>query len=269
MLGSSRTSMALIRETVDGKFEDPELGAAGRDLLAITDVLAREKSLRQTLADSGRTQQDRSGIVRRLFGGQVCGLAEYLASQIVELRWGSDADMLDAFEATGASALLGEAEKQGQGDRVEEDLFRFARILDANGDLQLTLASSSVAPEVKNGVVHQLLDGKVSDTTIELVVFTVNHLRGRRVDAALEDLVKLAAVRRGQVSATVRSATPLAEDQRQRLAAVLERIYGRPVQLSLDVDPELMGGLSVQVGDEIIDGTIATRLNNARRRLAG
>lgn len=269
MLGSSRSSLALLKERLLAEFGDPGLRQAGTDVLAVADLLTREKTLRQTLADSGWPASERQRILSSLVGGQISPLALDLASQAVGLRWSSDADLLDALELVGASALLAASESAGTVDRVEEELFRFSRIVDANGDLQLTLSGSGTSDAARRALVHDLLQDRADPTTTELAAFVITHLRGRRIDEALMSLVELAAQRRGRISATVRVAEPLAPDQEERLGAVLRQIYGREVQLSVAIDPAVVGGASVQVGDEIIDGTIAHRINEARRRLAG
>ena len=269
MLGSSRTSLRLLNEAVDASYGDPGLAAAGSDLLAVTDLLTREKSLRLALADSGLKASYRKQMLHRLVASQVSPLALSLASIAVEQRWSSAADLVDALEMAGASALIGEAEKTGTADRVAEELFRFSRIVDANGELQLTLSGSSMPLSGKQAIVSELLDGKSDPVTARLAGFVVTHLRGRRIDEALTAMVELAAVRRGELSATVRVADRLDDDQQQRLQAALTNLYGQTVQLSIEVDPELIGGVSVQVGDELIDGTIAHKIAQARRRLAG
>lgn len=269
MLGSSRTSLRLLDERVHDAYGQPGLAQAGTDILAITDLLTREKSLRATLADSGRGQADRRRILAALVADKVSPLALDLASEAVGLRWSSGSDLLDALEVAGASCVLAASEESGEVDRVEEELFRFGRIVDANGDLQLTLSGTGLSGPGKRALVDDLLSGKADPATIELTAFVVTHLRGRRIDEALSQLVELAAKRRGQISAVVKVASPLSEDQEERLAAALKHVYGRDMQLSIDIDPDVLGGVSVQVGDEIIDGTIAHRMNQARRRLAG
>jgi F-type H+-transporting ATPase subunit delta len=269
MLGSSRTSLRLLNEAVDAAFDDPGLGQAGSDLLAITDLLTREKSLRLALADGGLAESGRKEILERLVGGKVSPLALSLSTKAVGLRWSSDADLVDALELAGASALIGQAEKAGTADRVAEELFRFGRVVDANGDLQLTLSGSGTPVESRQAIVADLLANKADDATVQLASFVVTHLRGRRIDEALQTMVELAAVRRGELAAVIRVAGPMEPQQEERLAAALRNLYGQPVQLSIEVDPEIIGGISVQVGDELIDGTLAHKLNQARRRLAG
>lgn len=269
MLGSSRTSLRLLNEAVDASFHDPGLANAGSDLLAVADLLTREKTLRLTLADSGRSEAERAAILTRLIGDKVSPLGLSLATTAVGQRWSSDGDLVDAIEAAGASALIGEAEKQGRADRVADELFRFGRVIDGDGALQMTLSSIALDAPAKQAIISDLLTDKADPTTIELAGFVATHPRGRRLDEALTSLVALAAKRRGELSAVVRVASELEPDQLQRLAAALEGVYKQPVQLSIEIDPSVIGGVSVQVGDEVIDGTITHRIEQARRRLAG
>lgn len=269
MIGSSRASLTLVRQAVDEAYSDPGLEQAGRDLLAVADLLGREKSLRQALADSGRRNSERSQIVASLLGESLSPLALAITTTAVAQRWSAEADLVTAIEIAGSSALLGAAEKSAAAGRVEEEIFRFSRIVESDSELQMTLSGVWVDPRAKRGIVDELLADKATPITAELIGHAVTHLRGRRIDSVMQELVELAAVRRGLVSATVRVAAPLGEEQQSRLQAVLERIYRGPVQLSIDVDPGVVGGISVQVGDEIIDGTLATKITQARRRLAG
>lgn len=269
MLGSSRTSLRLVYEALDASIGDPGLAAAGSDLLAVADLLTRETALRRSLADAGRSPAERRAILNRLIGDKISPLALSLAGEAVGHRWSSDADLVDGIEALGASALVAQAEKEGRADRVADELFRFGRIVEADGELQLTLTSIAMEPAAKKAIVSELLSDKADPATIELAGFVVTHLRGRRVDEAFQMLVELAAKRRGELSAVVRVAAPLEPDQLQRLSTALQAIYKQPLQLSVQIDPSVIGGVSVQVGDEVIDGTIAHRIEQARRRLAG
>jgi F-type H+-transporting ATPase subunit delta len=117
--------------------------------------------------------------------------------------------------------------------------------------------------------VHGLLGGRAQEVTERLVVRLVERPRGRSLEAGLTALSALAAERRNRSVAVVTSAVPLSERQRQRLAAALGTLYGRPVQLNLDVDSAVLGGISVRVGDEVISGTISERLDEVARRMAG
>lgn len=135
--------------------------------------------------------------------------------------------------------------------------------------LRSALTSRTATPAAKGELLRSLLGGKARPTTERIVTRLVTQPRGRSLEAGLESLSKLAADRRDRVVAVVTSAVPLSDRQKQRLGAALAKIYGRQMHLSLDVDPEVLGGIVVRVGDEVINGTIAERLDEATRRMAG
>ena len=269
MIGNSRASLARVRERVNDEFENPELAETGRGLLQVADLLTRERPLRSALADSGRSGADRANTVRQLLEGRTNALCVDIAGVIAEQRWSNESDLVDAYEYAGAQALLGASEREGTLDQVENELFRFGRIVQADGELQLALSSPANSVQTKQNILHDLLSGKANPITIELLSFVAGHLRGRRVEQAVETLTELAAERRGKLVATVTAARPLTDDQKQRLGSVLERIYNHPVALNFVLDPTIVGGISIQIGDEVIDGSIANRLESARRRVAG
>jgi F-type H+-transporting ATPase subunit delta len=269
MIGSSRISLAEVSEAVNAKFGDSGLAQAGRDLLEIADLLVREKPLRSSLSDSGLPVEERRGIVTSLLDSRVSAMAVDLCADIVAKRWSTESDMVDAFEIAGAQALFGACEEAGELDRVEDELFRFGRILDSNGELQLALSSPALPADTKRGILTDLLGGKTTNTTIDLISYMSGHLRGRRIEQAIDSLTKLAAERRGMLLAVVKAARPLTAAQQDRLGAALKRIYAQPIAINVEVNPGLLGGLTVQIGDDVIDGSIANRLDNARRRVTG
>lgn len=273
MLGASRASIEDLRGRLDAIYADPSqrdgLAAAGTGVLTVLDAADDERSLRDIWADHATPESVKDGVLEQLFGERIPRLSREVAKQVVSARWSSDVDMMDSLEEAGASLVLMSAEATGRLDRVEEELFRFGRAVDANADLQMALTDPATDGSTKAGIVSSLLDGKSEPVTEELLVHTAAHLRGRRIQAAITALSALAATRRDRVVAEVTAATELDDDQKRRLAAALSKIRGRTVQLNVTVDPAVIGGIQVQVGDEVIDGTLATRLQQARRRLAG
>ena len=155
-----------------------------------------------------------------------------------------------------------------QVDEVEDQLFRFGRVLDAEPRLAALLSDYTTPAEGRIALLDKVLDGSgVDGTAAALLSQTIGQLRGERADEAVIDLAELAVARRGEVVAHVTAAAELSDAQRDRLTEVLTRIYGHPVSVQLHVDPELLGGLSIAVGDEVIDGSIASRLAAAQTQL--
>jgi F-type H+-transporting ATPase subunit delta len=255
---------------VDTRFDTADadaLAAEGQSLLSFATLLGGERTLRQTLADPALAAGAKRALLDRLLGARVPGGAVDLIAQITEQRWSSDRDMVAVLAEAGQSILLMAAEKQGRLDRVEEEVFRFGRIVEAHPDLQMALTDPSLDQQRKSALTTALLEGKADPLTVSLVQNVTAELHGRPVQAAIADLSALAAQRRGRVVAEVTSALPLTDEQSQRLRAALGRLHHRDVQLNVNIDPSVVGGLQVRVGDDVIDGTLSTRIEAARRRL--
>jgi F-type H+-transporting ATPase subunit delta len=271
MLGSSRASLESLHESLTAIYDDPTwtpfLRDAGLGVLSVVDVAAGERSLRELWSDGATSSTIKNGVLTQLFGSRIPELSMKVVQQAIDCRWSSANDLVDALEQAGEMLLLMAAERDGSLDRVEEELFRFGRVVQGSDDLQMALTDPSTPPSVKQGIVTELLDGKADRTTEDLVRYLAGHLRGRRMTQALEALSSLAAVRRDRVVAQVTAAVPLTDAQTDRLAAVLGRIQGRRVLINVIVDPSVVGGIEVRVGDDVIDGTLANRIEQARRRL--
>ena len=175
------------------------------------------------------------------------------------------ADRSDAY----AAAFLAVISAEDALGEVEDELFRFARTVAADISLRDAFAARTVGTERKAELVRKLLADKVSPETQRLAVQAAVAPRGIRTEQALDRYLEAAAARRRQLVAEVVAASPLTEAQRERLSTALRRIYGRDIRINLDVDPEVLGGLRIQVGGELIDSTVLARLHGARRSLAG
>ncbi|MCX3064103.1 F0F1 ATP synthase subunit delta [Streptomyces beihaiensis] len=269
--GASREALATARERLqaltDTSSVDP--AALAEQLAAVTELLDREVALRRVLTDPVQPAEARADLVGRLLAGQVDGPAVDLVTGMVRSRWSSSRDLVDAVEELAADADLAAAERAGALDSVEDELFRFGRIIQSNSALRSALSDRKATADAKRELLHSLLGGRADAVTERLVMRLVTRPRGRSLETGLETMSKLAAARRGRGVATVTSAVPLTDGQKQRLGAALAKLYGRQMHLNLDVDPTVLGGVSVRVGEEAIDGTIAGRLEEASRRAAG
>jgi F-type H+-transporting ATPase subunit delta len=163
--------------------------------------------------------------------------------------------------------LLVRAEGEGQIEDVEDQLFRFSRILDSEPQLITMLGDYSTPLDGRISLLNNVLSRRASRNTADLLRQTIELLHGERADEAVRELANLAVSRRGEVVAHVGTASELSDSQSARLNELLTRIYGRPVSLQLDVDPALLGGLSIAVGDEVIDGSLASKLAAAKTQL--
>jgi F-type H+-transporting ATPase subunit delta len=159
-----------------------------------------------------------------------------------------------------AGALLAVARSEGSLPDVEDELFRFARVLETNDELRTTLTDTALPVSRRQQIVEDLLGGRANPVTTALLSMVVGTGRARDLPSIIDDLVKLSAAEANRELAEVRSAVALTDDQKERLAAALEKATGKKVELKVIIDPTVLGGLVAQVGDTVIDGTVKTRL---------
>jgi F-type H+-transporting ATPase subunit delta len=271
MNGASREALAATRERLDALTDSTSVdaGTLADELAAVTALLDREVGLRRVLTDPAQAGEAKAELARRLLGSQVGGATADLVSGMVRSRWSQSRDLVDGLEELANTAELTAAQKTGALDDVEDELFRFGRIVSSNTELRAALTDRAATAAAKIELLHQLLGGRADAATERLVTRLVTAPRGRSLESGLESLSKLAAERRDRLVAVVTSAVPLSDAQKQRLGAALAKLYGHKMHLNIDVDPEVLGGIRVQVGDEVINGSIADRIEDAGRRLAG
>lgn len=271
MRGVSRTSFAALREQLEAENITSATVATrlADELFAVVGVLDHEHPLRRALSDPGKPAAEKGAVATALLHGKITGRAESLVVAAVESRWATTGDMVDAIEELAIEAMVLAADATDSLDDVEDELFRFSRLVAGQPDLRAALADPVAPEQAKTDLLHALLDGKVKPATFGLISQMVAHPRGRPLTVSLDICADIAARRRQQLIAVVRSATELSAGQRGRLAEALAASYGHRVHLNVVIDPSVIGGISVQIGDELIDGTAASRLAEVRRKLAG
>jgi len=278
MHAASRDAVDRLRHSLDELVRDGrggllrgrrmDLPGIARELYAVADLLTEQPRLRRTLADPASPAAGRSGLIGRLLQGKVSAPALEVVQQAVALRWSSPWDLVDALETSGDEVLLAAAEGDNALDEVEDQLFRMERILDAQSDLSALLDESVVPADRRVRLLDDVVGGKVHPVTQALLEHAVASQRKPTAVLAIDALIEAAAARRNRSLARVVAATELTDDQQARLSRVLSEIYGRSVDVRYAVDPAIRGGLMVRVGDEIIDGTVATRLIRIRAEFA-
>ncbi|MFJ6618521.1 F0F1 ATP synthase subunit delta [Kitasatospora sp. NPDC091335] len=271
MIGASREAFAAGRQNLESLTDSTSVDVAklAEELTAVTAVLDREVSLRRVLTDPSRSGEDKAQLVASLLTGQVTGATVDLVSGLVRSRWSGSRDLVDATEELAAYAEIVAADKAGSLDDVEDELFRFGRVVSGSHELRAALTEPKAGTAAKAALIAKLLGGRANAGTVRLVTAVVNAPRGRSLEQGLESYSKLAAARRDRVVALVTTAVPLSDTQKERLSGALGRMYGRQVHLNIDVDPQVVGGVRVQIGDEIINGTVSSRLEGARQSLEG
>src|SRR4051794_30533470 len=272
MDASSRAALAEARE----RLSERASGASSQALLSLADelfavarLLEGQPTLRRALSDPAAKPDDRAGLARRLLGGKLSEAALDLVETVARQRWSRPLDLVEAGEVLATEAALDAAEAGGELDGVEDELFRFGRIVAGDPALSRVLSDRAAPAQGKAELLDRLLGRKVSPVTAELLRNTLTGTHVGTAEVAIERLSEAASARRGQSVAHVTSAVALSAAQEQRLTQLLGRLYGRTIGLQVTVDPDVLGGLVIRVGDEVIDGSIAHRLEAAGRRLVG
>lgn len=266
MLGASKTSYQALLEQVDNNTAAHSYSVMN-ELLQVSDALAANKSLLVTLVDNGIASQAKTAIAKDVFANQISQGAFSVIEIAVALRWLSGKDLQIAISDAAARCAFAAAENEGVLDRIEDEIFAFERTVAANGDLELLLSNPNAQSEARTTLIKDLVAQKFHQVSLDLVIRAANSATDSLL-RALANLQKLAADRRNKVLAEVKTAIALDANQEQRLTAALERIYNRKIRLQKVIDKRVIGGVSVRVGDELIDGTIASRLAQLSKQLA-
>ncbi len=267
---ASRDSVGKVVEQFDQAAADLDadgLTKLSDDLASTVKLLRREPVLARHLADPSSGSAGKVQLVERLLSGKVSDSALDILKTAASQRWSSTSDLPRGIQHVARIALLVRAESDGQIEDVEDQLFRFSRILDTEPRLITLLSEYSAPVDGRVALVTNVLRGRASKNAADLLRQTIELLHGERADDAVRELANLAVSRRGEVVAHVSAASELSDAQNERLTQLLTRIYGHPVSLQLHIDPALLGGLAISVGDEVIDGSLASKLASAENNL--
>lgn len=267
--GSSAESLSAAVDELDAVLARGADGAAvGADLFAAADLLREQPALRRAATDPRIGGENKADLVRGVFADHLGEAAMDVLAAAVSRRWAAGTDLPDALAHVAVVADVKAVDAAGDGDKLEEELFRFSRVVAEHPELRAALSDPGRTVTDKQGLVRDLVGGRVTSAAQTLCErsVTTTHLT---VTSALEDFIEITSATRGRMVARVWSARSMDDAAADRLATELGRIYGQTVHINVIVDPEVLGGLRVEIGDEVIDGTVRTRLDDVRRRLAG
>jgi F-type H+-transporting ATPase subunit delta len=251
--------------SLDRMLDDSQVGETfATDMFAVVDALEASPTLRRAVTDPGTPEGARRALVHGLLADKVDSAVADFVAEAATLRWAGGRTFAAALERQAVRAVLIVSDRRGALEDTEDQLFRFARFVESNPDLRNVLADRSIDRSKRQELVGELLRGRATDATIALAQRAV-AARERTFGHTIEGYVTLAAAQKNRVVATVRVANPLSPDQRDRLRAALTRQVGREVAIQEVIDPDILGGVRVELGDEVFEGTVADRLEEARR----
>lgn len=263
-MGSATTQATAAATTALDAASGVDLDTA-RELFAAARAVGDSSQLSGALADSAAAPVARQKVVADVFGPSFSATSVSLLTRIVDERWSSAADLVDGIEELAVRAASVAAPTAD----VEGELFRFSRTVAENPQLELALGSRLGDSTAKGTLVQTLLASRVSAATTLIVSSLVERPRDRRVRQQLNRAMRLVADQRGRRVATVVTAVPLSDAQAERLTAALSKRYGGAVSLNPVVDSDVVGGLRVQIADDVIDASVSARLADLRQKLAG
>jgi F-type H+-transporting ATPase subunit delta len=267
--GSSRQSLVAARTALDAAVKGVDAQAASTlsaELFFAADVLGSNISVRRALTDTSRDAAAKGTLIKDLLASKVGAATVSLLTELSALRWSGAKDLVQVIEQLAIEAEATAANISGELDRVENEMFVVSTTISNSSELRKALKSD--ADVAKSQLVAELLKNASSSTT-KLVSQMVNSWRGRSIESAFADYQWALAARRNRVIALVRIAAPISQAQQDRLAAALDKQVGQPVRMNIEIDPAVLGGVSVKFADEMVDGSVSNRLAGAARALAG
>jgi F-type H+-transporting ATPase subunit delta len=268
--GSSRVSVQTLRKSMDeivNKQSASDAAVFASDLFTILTVLSTSIGVRRALTDNARDVSAKAELISNLFGKNISSQAQALLASASALRWSNPGEIADAIENLAVQAESACADKNGELEKVESQLFDFAQVLRANPELRQALNTSADTDQSKVSLLEAIVNGKYLTSTINLLRRVVTLRRGRSIDATLAAYAHYVSTRKDQVVAHVKSAVELSDSQLAKLVSTLSKQVGKNVRINLEIDPKVLGGISIRYADDVIDGTVVNRLAEAGRAL--
>ncbi|MEE2521470.1 F0F1 ATP synthase subunit delta [Pseudarthrobacter sp. J75] len=274
MAGVSSESLTTALTELEARLPGASLQLA-TELFGILGTLDSSAGLRRALTDPSRSGEEKSALVRQLVGGKVSADAADIAAGLASLRWASARDIGDALETLGATVVIAVAENKSAVsasgisglEELENDLFSFNRTVASSHEAQRALSEPQASAAAKTALAQKLVPGASEEAKV-LIAQAVSNPRGLKPGRLVERFAQLAAKRQQRWIATVSVTRPLTATQLDRLQSALNALYRRELKINVTVDPALIGGIRVQVGDEVLDASVVARLGELNRQLA-
>ena len=268
--GSSRASVVTLQKSLAdavSKQSAAEATAFASDLFTTLTVLSNSIGVRRALTDNARDESAKAELISNLFGKNIGSSAQDLLAKAASLRFSTPGELADAIEHLAVEAEAAAAEKNNELDKLESQLFDFTRVLVANPGLRQALNTSSDTDTNKVALLESIVKSKYANSTVNLLRRVVLLRRGRNIDATLAAYFHYVSTRKNRLVAHVKTAVALTDAQQSKLITALSKQMGRDVHINIEIDPKVLGGISIRYADDVIDGTMVSRLAEAGRAL--
>ncbi|MFC5369774.1 F0F1 ATP synthase subunit delta [Arcanobacterium bovis] len=265
MRSKSEAALAWIVDTWDALLRERQTNAVdfSEEIFSLADVIQDNPSVLAALEDASRDTGDRVELATNLFQGKVSGQVLELLEGIVRERWAQSGDLLIALETIGVQTVLASAQLDDALSKTEEELYQCLRMLKRERDLRLTLNSQQHPVAARAQLVRKVF-ANVNPYTQALLVRSVSHTKQSSLTAVIARYIDQASERGKHLVASVTAAIPLSTEQEERLRSILCRYYNQDVKLHIALDPTIVGGLRIHIGDDLIDGTLASRIADVK-----
>ena len=265
---ASRIADRESRDLLASKLRDTREDAwrIGNELLVITSLLDGNVRIERALTDVSRPLEDKVAVLNTLLGDQVHPMTMEIMTEVVKRRWSRAADIANAVEDFGVDAMMYYADATDSTLQVSIELAELHSALLNTPVVRAKLYDETVPSEARVKFFHELFDGKgLNKVTMRLAEHATENLRRRRYLETIQWLINKLSRHMGESMVIVTTATPLKQEQIDKLIAVYSKKIGRAVHINSVVDPSVLGGMRVQVGDEVTDNTVVAQLENLQR----
>ncbi|WP_270200894.1 F0F1 ATP synthase subunit delta [Bifidobacterium pseudocatenulatum] len=265
---ASRIADRVSRDSLAPKLRDSGEDAwrIGNELFTITSALDHNIQLERALTDPSRPVEDKVAVVKTLIGDQAHPLVMEIMSDLVSRRWSRVSDIANAVEDFGVDGMMYYADYTNTTLQVSIELAELHSALLNLPVVRTKLYDATVSSEARVKLLHSLIgDADFTKVTKRLAEHATCNLRNRRYLQTIQWLINKFSRHMGESMVTVTTATPLSKEQVEKLIAIYSAKTGHPVHINSVVDPTVMGGMRIQVGDEVTDNTVVAQLQHLQR----
>ena len=267
MASSTRQAMAAAKDALEAHLADASLKFA-EELFTIGAAVSSSTHLRSILSDPSGEEKAKAGALQAVFGKNLSSTAVGFAGKLSGMRWSKGSDLAAAFSKLAVTSVAAMVSKSAKLSDLEQEVFALRQVIDSDRELQQALSSRQASVDSKLALIDRITKATFSNEAQLLAHYAVVDSTNSKVSQVLEGYSKQLAEYAKRLVATVTVAAPLSATQLKKLEELLAKNYGTQLNLNVEIDPSIVGGVKVTVSGEIIDGSVASRLNQAKLQLA-